>query len=656
MKSEIDGLKKAPERDIKEKIGSIRKQIADEDTEEDKKVALERKRRLYALALEYKSASAMEGRLKQAREILMEREKAGEKLGFDPGDLPKDVRWLNLTKGQIKEYAAHPRLDLFVDANSRHPMEKFGCTACHAGQGSATDFVNAAHTPANAEQEEEWHGKYGWGHSEFWDFPMLSSRFTESSCLKCHHEVTDLVRHGSKEEAPKLLRGYHLIQDNGCFGCHEIARVKGGQSVGPDLRLEPQPALAYLTPAEQDKAKADPLNPPGQYRKAGPSLRRLAEKTNQEWVRKWIHSPRGFRPDTKMPHFYGLSNNSPDVLPDKQKRFPDTEIAGIAYYLLAESKGNLTGDEDNKDTARFVLDNRIKELQDTLKKGLLQDRAWKELQDVSRRLGDLALMSVPSQANEINRLFTLQKQAQEALQELHKKAVNLQAQKEPGELSAADQKELTDKAQNLDAHTKALIAAGQITPLAKRISDERGDTVELPKAGNAAKGRKLFTEKGCLACHSHDATNTAGDGVGAAHGQAIFGPNLSRLEAKIAPEIADEKGMAEAKRRWIVQWVLNPSIYHPRTRMPITHLTPEQAADVAEWLLSQKVTDWNDKGPEEPSKDDLVALARLYLAKAPGFTRGDVDAILPATPGGELPGVPDERVKNLPPDSDERKL
>ena len=78
--------------------------------------------------------------------------------------------------------------------------------------------------------------------------------------------------------------------------------------------------------------------------------------------------------------------------------------------------------------------------------------------------------------------------------------------------------------------------------------------------------------------------------------------------------------------------------------MPITHLTPEQAADVAEWLLSQEVKDWNEKGPEEPTRDDLVALARLYLAKAPGFTRADVDAILPATQGGELPGIPDERV------------
>ncbi|HTU88986.1 MAG TPA: c-type cytochrome, partial [Gemmataceae bacterium] len=558
----------------------------------------------------------------------------------------------------IEMYAAHPRLELFVDPNSKHPMEKFGCTICHQGQGSATDFLNAAHTPTNGEQEEEWHKEYGWAHSEFWDFPMLSSRFTESSCLKCHHEVTDLVRYGSKEEAPKLLRGYELVRESGCFGCHEIASVKSGRAVGPDLRLEPQPALAYLTPAEQDRAKSDPLNLPGTYRKVGPSLRRIAEKTNQDWVRKWVQSPRGFRPDTKMPHFYGLSNNSPETLPDAQKRFPDTEIAGIAYYLLAESKGNLEG----KDTARQTLKDIIEKRQKELTEGLLAEREWKELQDASRRLSDLALMSAPAQANEINRLAALQRQLQDGLQELRKKEANLKTQKDAGELSADEQKELEQAKDALDRVTKALIAAGQITPLAKRISDEEDKTVELPKAPADAErekhrsnGRKLFTEKGCLACHSHDGTTKPGLGVGAALGEANFGPNLSRIAAKIAPEIADEKGKEEAKRRWIVQWVLNPTVYHPRTRMPITHLSPQEAGDVAEWLLSQEVADWNDKGPNEPTKEDLVALARVYLGKAPAFTRADIDAILPATPG-DLPGIAKERLDNLSPDSDERKL
>jgi cbb3-type cytochrome oxidase cytochrome c subunit len=45
---------------------------------------------------------------------------------------------------------AHPRLDLYVDADSKHPADNpekisMGCTSCHDGSGQETDFVVAAH-------------------------------------------------------------------------------------------------------------------------------------------------------------------------------------------------------------------------------------------------------------------------------------------------------------------------------------------------------------------------------------------------------------------------------------------------------------------------------------------------------------------------------
>src|SRR5262249_13594686 len=261
------------------------------------------------------------------------------------------VKMVKLTSGQVAQYATHPRLDLFVDSNSPHSLEKFGCTICHGGQGSATDFGLASHTPEDVHQQEEWHKAHGWERNHLWDYPMLPRRFVESSCIKCHHEPTDLIRHGSKEEAPKLLRGYNLVKENGCFGCHEIAGLKSGRRVGPDLRLEPAPALDYLSQAEQEKAKNDQANPPGALRKVGPSLRRLAEKTTHDWTARWIRSPRDFRPDTRMPHFYGLSTNSKEALPEDQKSFPDTEIHAITHYLLVESAAALEG----KDTYRTYL-------------------------------------------------------------------------------------------------------------------------------------------------------------------------------------------------------------------------------------------------------------------------------------------------------------
>src|SRR5262249_692288 len=99
--------------------------------------------------------------------------------------------------------------------------------------------------------------------------------------------------------------------------------------------------LERLRPHDRIKAQSHPLNPPGTMRKVGPSLYRLAEKTTASWVRPWIKEPRGFRPDTKMPHFYQQPNNLSENLPDEQKRFPDTEISAIAHYLIQKSQQNL---------------------------------------------------------------------------------------------------------------------------------------------------------------------------------------------------------------------------------------------------------------------------------------------------------------------------
>jgi mono/diheme cytochrome c family protein len=609
-------------------------------------------------------ARAPEGlgeKLKTARRLLRERQKAGESLGFDPDDLPQSVRTVPLTPGQVTQYCAHPRPDLFVDSNSAHPIDKFGCTTCHAGQGSATDFTFASHTPADASQEHAWGREYGWRANHDWEFPMYSSRFVESSCLKCHHQVTDLVRRGSKNEAPKLLRGYELVRENGCFGCHEISGFKSGRPVGPDLRLEPLPALESQSASDQEKARSDPANLPGALRRVGPGLRRLAEKTNESWARAWVRSPRGFREDTKMPHFYGLSNNTPEVLPDDQKRFPDAEIAGIVHYLFAESRGFLK----NEDTYRQYLRRQVGELHAQLKNGPLPDKEHKQLADLTRQLADLALLSLSPRgsADAVHASAAELRQAQERVQELSRKPAD--------GLSGAEKDELTKARGKLDERAEALAKLAKPVPLADEVIDETGTPVDRPtldkltaapnaadKEKRQANGRRLFSERGCLACHSHEGTAKPGPGAPAVEGHQIFGPNLSRTAAKIVPE-----GGEAARRRWLIQWVMNPNVHSQRTRMPITHLQPEEAADIAEWLLSQDVKRSEEKEvkelePPEPTLDDLLQLARLYLAKAPAVTKLEVDAALPAVApaDGNVPGFAAERVQLLPADSDERAL
>ena len=96
-------------------------------------------------------------------------------------------------------FAAHPHLSdgataldpkgkvvkagLYLDPNGPHPINSFGCTICHGGQGSGTDFTYSSHEPNDPHQKEEWEKKNNWHEIHHWDEPMLPARFLESSCL-----------------------------------------------------------------------------------------------------------------------------------------------------------------------------------------------------------------------------------------------------------------------------------------------------------------------------------------------------------------------------------------------------------------------------------------------------------------------------------------
>jgi cbb3-type cytochrome oxidase cytochrome c subunit len=231
-----------------------------------------------------------------------------DRLGYD-----KDASGEDMKKSH-PAFAAHPHLTdgattvdprgrivkagLFLDGNGPHPINSFGCTICHGGQGSGTDFTFASHEPNDLKERAEWEEKYHWHAIHFWDEPMLPKRFMQSSCIKCHHQVTDVP------QAEKLQAGYKRIARYGCTGCHTIG---GEGSFGPDLTDEPQ---------------------------VGPNLGHIASKVSREWALKWIKNPHAFRPNSRMPRFYGVTNNN------STKDWPKNhaEIQAITHYLFAKSK------------------------------------------------------------------------------------------------------------------------------------------------------------------------------------------------------------------------------------------------------------------------------------------------------------------------------
>ena len=301
---------------------------------------------------------------------------------------------LEIRRGLSHPYCSHPRLDLFLGSLSPHPVSEFGCTICHAGQGSATEFKFASHAPDDPQERIRWRREHGWFRSEHWDFPMLAERFFESSCLRCHHAVTDLAASDRFPDppAPKLSAGYDLVRLDGCFGCHEIKGIgPSGGRVGPDMRLEPkyhEAALELMSSADLSEAQRSlaeeivthPEDPeprrrlvasltvdgsadaasdtgqgsaasaralkvlaaeepvPGTMRKVGPSLRQVAGKLDAAFVDDWLRNPSRSRPDTRMPQIYGLTHALDGETLSEVQRFEAAEVYAVAEYLLAISR------------------------------------------------------------------------------------------------------------------------------------------------------------------------------------------------------------------------------------------------------------------------------------------------------------------------------
>ncbi len=231
--------------------------------------------------------------------------------------------------GYNHPFSTHPNPDLYLTAASPHPMQKFGCTSCHEGQGSGTSFQNASHSPNSPDIAEKWHKDYGYSYNHFWEYPMFPERLREAACLKCHHNVVELgVNPKFGNSAPTVFKGYELIRQYGCFGCHEINGYAAGKPIGPDMRLEPQ------TSEEAERIAADPLAVAGTMRKVGPGLRHFAAKTTRGWTENWVEEPKRFRPETRMPQFFNLTNQ----LDAQAKELQPVEIAGIVEYLFSKSE------------------------------------------------------------------------------------------------------------------------------------------------------------------------------------------------------------------------------------------------------------------------------------------------------------------------------
>ncbi len=179
---------------------------------------------------------------------------------------------------------------------NEHPVDKFGCTICHGGEGRAVSG-EAVH---------------GWRSDgvpvPHCDTPMLRDDAVYTSCGKCHAELdlyggeADLFagatsQSGAAERPPiteaslaqslpgadRLANGKHLTATAGCLGCHKY-RGRGG-TLGPEL--------TYV----------------GDKTKHGFDFSRVrGEHTVEQWLFEHFKFPSEVSPGTVMPEM-GLSDD-----------------------------------------------------------------------------------------------------------------------------------------------------------------------------------------------------------------------------------------------------------------------------------------------------------------------------------------------------------
>jgi hypothetical protein len=229
-------------------------------------------------------------------------------------------------------FVSHPDKELL----GAHDPEKFGCSACHQGNGRATSSVEKAH-----------------GDYEHWLWPLYPKQNAEAGCQTCH--MADMVL-ASGQVGAVISEGKDLFRQRGCMGCHryegydrepeELASIQQQMKQLETDKKENAKQSAYLMKQADAAASNEEANQMNQMaialrvtntqmdgrihqldlqsrslmqdlKKVGPNLKDARLKLNKNWIPVWLKKPTDFRPTTKMPNF----------------RLTDHQIQAISAYV-----------------------------------------------------------------------------------------------------------------------------------------------------------------------------------------------------------------------------------------------------------------------------------------------------------------------------------
>ncbi len=473
-----------------------------------------------------------------------------------PPEIEPIERFPRLARPQ--PFALHPRVDLFAADDSPHPWMRFGCTVCHEGRGPALSFVRAAHQPDSPAEAAAWRDRFGWRDDPHWQRPMLPRRLSAARCASCHVDLLDLDRgwlDGGESARDALAAS--LSPRGANKGPTSRPRIVGSSSPAAEglegLRLVRH--FGCFGCHDVDGRTA-------QGARIGPSL--LLE--------------------TRAPDRPGQRKIGPVLGNAGERLAPEWIMAQLAdprRHLPQGRMPRLFGLHEHLSPAGRAAATDMEEL---------------EIRAVTQWL--VQQHSPPKSHSPA----------------AHKSAGQKIAGQETAETENS-RSELGEKEQGEQG--RAAPRAGLPTPAKSPAEPPPADAAAADRLlaferRQVERGRTLFIESGCAACHRHAEIPTA---------DADVGPDLSRLAQKYpSPEAV----------AWLRRWLRDPAAINPRTAMP------------------QIWWDRTTAGEQAESDDPVDDLARFLLAPradeqtAEGRADRNADQGPAAAPRGFVPLSEDE--------------
>ena len=492
--------------------------------------------------------------------------------------------------GAPQPFSAHPGTWL-----TTHPMDRFGCTTCHDGEGQATDYRHAAHQPL-----------------PFVARPMRPLETIEANCGVCHRAL-------DAPDAPRLDDGRALIVQSGCVSCHEIPGFEGvvfqgpaldsiGQKVRPEwiagwlknpasylerskmgnFRLSDEDVASLqafllsqraVTPLDStgvDWATADTAKGRALFGEVrcvschavngrggtmGPELSKIGDKVRRGWLFAFLKDPHRDQPRTAMPQY----------------RLADDQIRDLTAFLLEEYRSANTGPEPPPVTyqdARAVASGRTlferRGCPSCHRLGSMKDvgRIGPSLAGIADRNPDeLAYGNVNVRHTTDNYIY---------LKLLRPDALLQPSLMPTFGFAPADAAKITVA---LASIRKADLPASYVLNRPRPAPFQPG-----------GRFGELVTRYRCLSCHS----------VGG------FGGDLSTVPF-------DRIG-SQLKREYVSKYLLNPGAVRVsvEARMPVFHMLPEEAQTIADYMATVLLDDSLDRYDTGFTTTDVRRGQELY--------------------------------------------